>query len=325
MALYPDGRIMITGGFTEYDGVSRRFIARLHTDGSLDTSFDPGAGVSGSILTIQLQTDNKILIGGALNYYNNVEIGNLIRINDDGSIDNGFITGSGPSSNVYSIFVLPDNKIIIAGSFFTYNNITANRIARLFNDGSLDMGFNVSSGPNSKIHFASADEDDRILISGSFSKYQGHDANRIARLNHDGSFDTSFIPGEGPNNSISVIELQPDNNLLIGGDFSAYNNTGRNRLARIYGGTITSINRHDESTHIGLFPNPASTHFTIDMGKVASQATIEIFDLTGRLIHSTNVNNAQLVHFDRWDYLSGMYFIMVQTEDSYKTFKVILN
>ena len=59
-----DGRVIIAGGFTSYNAVNRARIARLHPDGSLDLSFDPGLGADGLIRTAKILSNGKILIGG---------------------------------------------------------------------------------------------------------------------------------------------------------------------------------------------------------------------------------------------------------------------
>lgn len=71
--------------------------------------------------------------------------------------------------------------------------------------------------------------DNKILIGGSFSDYNGKSRNRIARINIDGSLDNSFNPGTGADfgkNGIGVecVAIQSDNKILIGGDFTLYNN-----------------------------------------------------------------------------------------------------
>ncbi|MEI6711237.1 MAG: delta-60 repeat domain-containing protein [bacterium] len=62
-SLQSDGQIIITGLFTTYNGTSRNRIARLNSNGSLDTSFNPGTGADLQIDATSLQLDGKILIG----------------------------------------------------------------------------------------------------------------------------------------------------------------------------------------------------------------------------------------------------------------------
>ncbi len=322
MGLLPDGKIMIVGSFTEFDNVSRNRIARLNADGSLDTGFDPGTGANNTITSIQVQSDNKIYIGGAFTTFNDTEVNFLARLNYDGSIDDSFNLGSGTNSEVASIALLPDGKIIIGGGFTMFNGQSINHVARIFNDGSLDLDFNPGSGSNGGVGIVRPEANGKILISGNFTMFDGFNVNRIARLNSDGSLDNSFDSGEGPNNSIQAMELQADDKILIGGWFTAYDNTGRNCLARLHSGPATFIKEIPKDCTIRIFPNPASAMFTIDLGKEYSKVLVEITDLSGRLIQSIHSDKMRFVYSDLTGYPSGIYLVRIYADDIHRTLKV---
>ena len=151
----------------------------------------------------------------------------------DGSLDTSFNPGSVANSGVLSIASQPDGKILIGGWLTQYNGTTRNDIARLNSDGSLDTSFNPGSGVHGSISSIALQPDGKILIGGEFTQYNGTTRNNIARLNPDGSLDTSFDPGSGADSSISSIALQPDGKILIGGGFTEYNGTPRNNIARL--------------------------------------------------------------------------------------------
>ena len=232
-AVQADGKIIIGGAFTSYNGTVRNSIARLNADGSLDTGFDPGAGASTEIHSITMQADGKIIIGGTFISYNYIGRSRIARLNADGSLDTGFNPGSGANNNIYSTYVQADGKVIIGGSFTSYNGTVRNRIARLNADGSLDTGFNPGTGANGTTWSINVQADGKIIIGGSFTSYNGTVRNRIARLNADGSLDTLFNPGSGANNSIYSSAMQADGKIIIAGNFTSYNGTGRIRIARL--------------------------------------------------------------------------------------------
>ncbi|MFO0484024.1 MAG: delta-60 repeat domain-containing protein, partial [Sphingobacteriia bacterium] len=241
----PDGKVLIGGWFSSYNGTSRKNIARLNADGSLDASFNStGTGADGDIYTIVVQPDGKVLIGGWFSSYNGTSRKNIARLNADGNLDASFNPGAGANSQVFSIALQPDGKMLIEGGFSSYNNTPRNRIARLNADGSLDTGFNPGSSLNGAVSALAPQPDGKVLIGGNFTSYSGTPRNRIARLNADGSLDTSFDPGTGTNNEVSEIILQPDGKMFIAGIFTSYNGTFRNRLARlnIDGSLDTSFN-----------------------------------------------------------------------------------
>ena len=66
----------------------------------------------------------------------------MARLNSDGSLDTGFLaTGAGADDVVCSVAVQSDGKVLIGGSFGTYNGTSRGYVARLNSDGSLDTGF----------------------------------------------------------------------------------------------------------------------------------------------------------------------------------------
>jgi len=122
---------------------------------------------------------------------------------------------------------------LIAGSFTTYNSTARNRIARLNADGSLDTTFNIGTGFGSQVESLKLQADGKVIAAGGFTTYNSTARNRIARLNADGSLDTTFNIGTGANLTINTIAIQPDGKVLIGGFFTTYNSTARNRIARL--------------------------------------------------------------------------------------------
>jgi uncharacterized delta-60 repeat protein len=223
IATQADGKILVGGSFTTYNGVNENYIIRLNTDGSKDTAFSTGTGFSSLVYTIATQADGKILVGGAFNAYKGVTENRIIRLNADGSKDTTFITGTGFSSPVRTITTQADGKILVGGEFTTYNGVTENRIIRLNADGSKDTGFNTGTGFNNTVLAITAQTDGKILLGGAFTTYNGVTENRIIRLNTDGSKDTAFNTGTGFNNSVLAITAQTDGKILLGGAFTPYN------------------------------------------------------------------------------------------------------
>ena len=98
----------------------------------------------------------------------------------------------------------------------------------------LDQAFNPGTGASTTVRAISIQSDDKILIGGDFTSYNGTSINRIARLNADGTLDTSFDPGTGPNVAVQAFSIQSDGKILIGGNFTSYNGTSSiNRIARL--------------------------------------------------------------------------------------------
>ena len=240
IAIQSDGKIIIGGWFTLYNGTARNRIARLNANGSLDGAFNPGTGPNNAIYTSAIQSDGKILIGGELRSYNGTISNYITRLNSDGSLDGGF-TGSGANATVRAIAIQNDSKIIIGGSFSSYNGTLRGRIARLNANGTIDDTFDPGTETNGWIYSIAIQSDGKIIIGGDFTSFKGTVANRIARLNADGTFDNGFNPGTGANDAVETIAIQSDGKIIIGGKFTSYNTTSRNRIARLNAdGTLDS-------------------------------------------------------------------------------------
>lgn len=241
-----DGRIIVGGYFTNYDGSPATGVIRLNSDGTVDTTFNSGAGADSYVTSIAIQSsDRKIIIGGSFNNYNGTARKGVARLNTNGTLDMTFNPGIGVSGGVSSIAIQSDdNKIIIGGQFTSYNGTIAKNIARINTDGKLDSSFN--SGNSGCLGVAIKDiaiqtHDNKIIIVGDFISYNGIARKNIARLNTDGTLDAIFNPGSGPsgqslNGEVMTVDFQTvgtEKKILIGGAFIYYNGVARGHIARI--------------------------------------------------------------------------------------------
>jgi uncharacterized delta-60 repeat protein len=228
-----DGKIIVGGSFTNYNGTAIGRLIRLNSNGSLDTTFNTGLGVTNSIVySVAQQADGKTIAVGSFTKYNITNINRVVRILTDGSIDPTFVIGTGASGLVAEVKVQTDGKIIIVGSFDSFNGVMCNKIIRLNTNGSIDTSFVTGSGFNDNISALAIQSNGRILLGGVFTTYNGMSANRIVRLNASGSVDVSFTSGTGFSNSgVNVIKVVANGSIMVGGSFSQkYNGSFVNRL-----------------------------------------------------------------------------------------------
>ena len=234
IAVQPDGKILVGGSFTTYNGTTQNRITRLNADGTRDTGFTIGTGFSNPVRKMLLQSDGKILVCGVFSTYNEVTVNRIVRLNTDGTRDTSFSTeGTGFGNIIRDIALQSDGKIIVGGEYTTYNGIFLNRIQRLNADGTRDTGFSIGTGFNGIVYAIALQSDGKILVGGDFTSYNGSTTGRIARLNTDGSRDTGFVTGTGFGSSVWAVALQPDGNILVGGNFLTYISDFRNRIIRI--------------------------------------------------------------------------------------------
>jgi uncharacterized delta-60 repeat protein len=235
-AVQPDNKILIGGYFTNVLGVTRINMARLNTDGTLDTAFNPDA--DNTVYAIAVQADGKILVGGLFNHLSpngGTAVGRnyIARLNSDGTLDTNFNPNA--SGSVIGISVQADAKILLCGGFTNIDGQTRNGIARLNSDGTLDTTFNP--GASGVVYALAVQADGKILAGGTFSgtnSIGGATRNYIARLDATTGLADSFDPNA--NGPVYVLAVQANGKILAGGAFTGANSIGgqsRNRIARL--------------------------------------------------------------------------------------------
>jgi uncharacterized delta-60 repeat protein len=151
MCLQKDGRIMVSGDFSEiidgsFSRPQRGHIARFTAGGLLDPTFTTNIGANNNIEAMALQPNGRIIIGGLFTRYNLPNISDpdnrsrIARILTNGDLDASFNPGAGlaePASasykvSTYAVLRLTSGKALIGGYFSLYNSTTRNQLARVF-------------------------------------------------------------------------------------------------------------------------------------------------------------------------------------------------
>jgi uncharacterized delta-60 repeat protein len=243
-ATQSDGKLVVGGSFTSYSGSSINRIARLNTDGTLDTTFKPGAGPNGIPSAVVVFPNGKIVIGGGITTYSGSSRNNIIGINSNGTLDTTFNIGTGANAAILNGLVDSTGKIIVVGEFTTYSGSARNGIMRLNSDGTLDTTFNVGTGLSGSSASGSIggycitmDSSSRLLVGGPFTRYSSSAAparNRMARINTNGTLDTTFaMAGTGFSSYIISVATQPDGKILATGAFTTINGASTTRITRL--------------------------------------------------------------------------------------------
>jgi uncharacterized delta-60 repeat protein len=201
MILQPDGKLIVLGRFTSYKGVSINRIVRLNSDASIDPTFQTSGttfGFNGNIsrnCTV-LQSDGKVIVGGAFTTYSGVTYNRIIRLNSNGTIDNTFVIGTGFNTDVNCIALQSDGKILVGGGFSTYSGQSNSFLLRLNSNGTKDTTFTGTT--NSTLTSITIQNDGKILIGGgSITQVNSVNVNQVCRLNTNGSIDNTFSEGTG--------------------------------------------------------------------------------------------------------------------------------
>lgn len=239
--IYAEGehldKIIIVGRFTSFNGVPRQYIARLHADGQVDPTFVGPAfgGGNNYIYETLILPNGKILVGGV---FNTGPYQNFARLNPDGSLDTTFnpspVTLRGANGPVHAMLPMDDGRILVGGSFTTYNNVNK-RFLRLLEDGTPDPTFNTAQTTNGEVRTIAL-QDDKILIGGFFSAYGPNAKAKVVRLLENGDFDATFnVGGTGATGGTAVFDIQlVDDHIFVAGKFTHFNGHTKRGIVRLF-------------------------------------------------------------------------------------------
>lgn len=298
VALQPDGKIIVGGYFDTFRGkpVSGKII-RLNPNGELDTTFNYNNDNADAPFQIVVQPDGKILINvfgllrlnpdGTLDTpfnpdpypgYNGkfalLPDGKILiphdnkikRINSDGSIDTSFNSGQFDNSVSNSFAIQSDGKILCAGRFNNYNNVSTRGLLRLNSDGTLDPGFNIGTGFNAKVESVLVEPDGKILVAGSFNNYNGAWCNGSVRLLGGDAFLVSGQNRIDYNNNGCDINDRVSSNLkfdIVSGSISSVlisNSTGSYAVP-LSSGKHTITPKLEDPAYFNIVPKSIAVDF----------------------------------------------------------------
>ena len=180
----PDGKVLV-GGLIRTASSGQLFagglssgVLRLLADGSVDTSFDIGAGahelgntaVPMRVQALALQSDGKVLVGGEFTGFRGVTARRLARLEVNGQLDAGFqaaMGANGPDSTVFGLLVQADGRIVVSGQFSQIGGASRANLARLLPGGGIDLGFDAAQ--TSLCRQTLLQPDGRLLVASDAS------------------------------------------------------------------------------------------------------------------------------------------------------------
>ena len=211
-----------------------------------------------------VQSDDKIVCVGQFTTYNGVTTPDSIcRINADGSLDTTFNSG-GAGFNVggfaWSMAIQSDGKILVGGTFNTYNGNVLSGIVRINTNGSYDGTFNTlgagfTGGLTYMVNTISIQTDGKIICGGDFTTYNGVAKIGIIRLTSTGANDGTFL-NLSAGATCWASAIQSDGKIILGGSFTSYGGNSVSNIVRLnsdgtydatfvsgtgFGSTVTNI------------------------------------------------------------------------------------
>jgi uncharacterized delta-60 repeat protein len=237
-----DGRVILGGGFTSYNSntVYRR-VARLGTSGALDLNFNQSSGFNAAVNAVASQSNDRVVAGGGFNQPSR----GVTQLRLDGSVDTSFDPGAGANGPVHAVITTTNGEVFIGGSFTMVggqlgpDGISTRCVARLrpgtgvSAQTTFDSGFAITAITNGTVFAVALQSDGKVLAGGDFYLNTSSAKVNIARFNPDGSLDSSFDAGAGPNGPVYAVGVQQNGRVVVGGDFTRFDGYTRNRYARL--------------------------------------------------------------------------------------------
>jgi hypothetical protein len=146
VAVLPNEELYASGRFLGEDGLRYWGVLHLHADGSVkrllgkvDTQVG-GAYNSIEITKLALTPSRELIVTGDFSRFAGISCRGLVRLNEDGVVDQGFVDalGTGANGSVWDVAALSGGRLIVVGAFDQMNGITRHGVARLRANGSLD-------------------------------------------------------------------------------------------------------------------------------------------------------------------------------------------
>ncbi len=211
-----DGKVLVGGYFSTYNGVQSGTILRLHADGSTDNTFNATAFTK-TITAMAVQQDGKIVVGTD-EKEGDTYLAGIYRFNPDGSLDASGRFAVAEGMLPLALAVQPDGKLILGGSFTKLGDYPANYLVRLNPDLSMDDAWKagVEAKLNNAVDKIVVQPDGKIIVKGAFNFINNDPSGGYVRLNGDGSIDTGFTLDVDQNERATAVALQADGKIVAG-------------------------------------------------------------------------------------------------------------
>jgi len=294
----PDGKFIISGQASVYDGRPVSRIFRMHTDGGLDTTFNTGMNWGEAKAFLPLP-NGKVIAGGFMRFQGSSDTLRLVRFMPDGNLDPTFNSpqfglGALPNVGVSALVVRgispwEGGRLVVTGKFQTVDGHVRRGICMLDSTGALLQAFNDQGvWPYVQQSITSAALEgmvpydlDRYLVWGQYHGYSDGETEDMQQR-----FITRLIAGDVNTDPVSTTGFSVE----------------QGRVGWFH-----------------LYPNPARDNATIAYTFPAQtgQAQVRLLDLAGRELEAYTLrgNEGRLL-LDTHAFAPGLYLVELRTAGS---------
>jgi hypothetical protein len=219
-----------------------------------------------------------------------------------------------------------DDKVLVAGNFISYDkkqgdsssaiiSTPVNNLCRLTSNFDSDSTFNTNLGTgfNDTVNKIHVQANNKILVGGKFTSFNGVTTNRLVRLNSDGTRDNTFNIGTGFDGEIfDILEDSDTGAIYVAGNFNYYNNENISGCVKLkQNGSLDyyfDVNKDFEQIY----------GFT--SGSYGSTNTRLVIGNRGTLPLLNNINKIFITNYDNRDNIYLLYNTNTIPSISYETY-----
>lgn len=212
---------------------------RMDDTGALDKTYRPVrsgnqyTGAAGGVISDACMDENDgVILVGNFTSFDGVPVHGIVRLDADGNVDKDFLQriGTGANGNISVVrYNKKLKKMMLTGGFTTFAGQKRQNVAMVNGDGNLDMTFDLKGMEGGSPNYAQLIDKEKVIVSGSFTKYNGVPRSGFLILDMDGTAQQDYnVPGAFNGKLTNVIETETtigSYGLLLLGDFSRFNGT----------------------------------------------------------------------------------------------------
>ncbi|MBK9274656.1 MAG: T9SS type A sorting domain-containing protein [Flavobacteriales bacterium] len=278
----PDGKFLLSGIFTTYEGQPAGRIFRVHPDGGLDTSFSTTI-FWGQAYGCHHLDDGRILAAGRFQINGDPDTLHLIRLMPNGTLDPTFNnhlsfeidTLDGVSATVTAVHPLGDGRIALLGGFDRVGGLVRRGLVLTDTAGQLlptALG-GIGSGTYTYMNFTYGSIRDMVPAP-------------------DGGY---YIHGS-----------------FVGYDDGTVNDSTQRFVSRLYGLDV-GVREVEKPLAVQVVPNPSTGPVRVELPEAIGPAMLQVVDAQGRVVRVQRVASRPAV-LDLTGQAPGVYAVRVRTE-----------